>query len=301
MKATAAAMNSRGHRTRAGASWSDTAVSRILRQRSLKEMIPEDLWHQCRARLAERGNGVNRPGRRAVHPLGSVVHCKCGGRMYLRGGASADKFICRECRAKIVPDTLDRVVGEGLAAIELTPEHILEGLLGNPRAAEVSRRLGGCPVTLSEVWPSLGASEKRQLVDLLIARVVVDRAEITVIFAVSADFEAETGDPDDNGLPSSHSLRPSGHTATEQGHVLPAPGGSDRQPSSAPSPRPPVEPKAYRIHHVAELLNLPKSTVYDLVRTGAIASVRMGTGGGGIVLVPASAVAEFLEKKKRRR
>ena len=49
-------------------------------------------------------------------------------------------------------------------------------------------------------------------------------------------------------------------------------------------------PKAYRIRQVAELLNCPTSTVYDMVRTGALASVRTGKGRGGVVLVPAAAV-----------
>ena len=51
---------------------------------------------------------------------------------------------------------------------------------------------------------------------------------------------------------------------------------------------------------MADLLNLPRSTVYDLVRTGTLASIRTGKNGR-VVLVPASAVAEFLEEKKRRR
>jgi excisionase family DNA binding protein len=77
-------------------------------------------------------------------------------------------------------------------------------------------------------------------------------------------------------------------------------GGEDR--SGMPLRVPAVAPKAYRIQQVAELLNLPRSTVYDLVRTRVLTSVRTGTGnGGGVVLVPASAVTEFLESKRRKR
>lgn len=93
-------------------------------------------------------------------------------------------------------------------------------------------------------------------------------------------------------------------------HSLPSERGSERADSGTTrsdnkkfgleeSPRRIFEPKAYRVSHVAELLSLPRSTVYDLTRTGVLRSIRTGTNGR-IVLVPAEAVAELLEKTGRR-
>lgn len=56
------------------------------------------------------------------------------------------------------------------------------------------------------------------------------------------------------------------------------------------------EPKAYRVRQVAQLLNLPLSTVYDLVRRGEIPSIRLGNGRRALVLVPADALEEVLQQ-----
>ena len=55
----------------------------------------------------------------------------------------------------------------------------------------------------------------------------------------------------------------------------------------------------YRVKQVAEMLNVPVSTVYDWVRTGVIASVRVGAGRRKLTLIPASAVEEFLSRNLR--
>ena len=46
-KAVAAALNGRGHTTRRGSAWTDTAVGRVLRNPTLKDLVPEDLWTHC--------------------------------------------------------------------------------------------------------------------------------------------------------------------------------------------------------------------------------------------------------------
>ena len=55
-----------------------------------------------------------------------------------------------------------------------------------------------------------------------------------------------------------------------------------------------AQPLAYRVKQVAEMLNVPVSTVYEWVCTGAIASVRVGRDRRKLILIPASAVEEFL-------
>jgi len=286
IKATAQALNSKGRTTRRGGSWTDTAVGRVLAQENLAALLQEDLWLRCQAKLAERDGIGRRPNRRAVHPLRGVIHCGCGGRMYLRLSGSVAKYVCRMCRERITQATLDRLFAESLASIELPAQEVVAACTEVLRASELSRGLGRRPVRLSEIWPSLDVTERRQVVDLLISQLVVAHDEIIVLLAVSGDPEGESAGPQAKTLPSSHSLRPVGNKATA---VIPQP---EQQGC--------IEPKAYRIQQVADLLSCPKSTIYDLVRTGTLASVRTGDRGG-VVLVPASAVEEFLERRKARR
>ena len=44
------------------------------------------------------------------------------------------------------------------------------------------------------------------------------------------------------------------------------------------------------------MLNVPISTMYEWVRTGKIASVRVGQGQRRLTLIPATAVQEFLSR-----
>ena len=85
IRSTAAALNSKGYRTRRGAPWSDTSVSRVLRNPTLSDLVPKGLWRRCEGLLPDRAEDGSPPRRKSVHPLGGVVHCRCGGRMYLRG------------------------------------------------------------------------------------------------------------------------------------------------------------------------------------------------------------------------
>ena len=52
----------------------------------------------------------------------------------------------------------------------------------------------------------------------------------------------------------------------------------------------------YRVKQVAEMLNVPTSTVYEWARKGLIASVRVGQGRRKLTLIPATAVQELLSR-----
>ncbi len=58
----------------------------------------------------------------------------------------------------------------------------------------------------------------------------------------------------------------------------------------------PLARRAYRIRQAAELLSLPYSTVYDIVRRGDLASVQVGTGARKILLIPRDAIDDFLRR-----
>jgi len=60
----------------------------------------------------------------------------------------------------------------------------------------------------------------------------------------------------------------------------------------------PGQPLVYRVKEVSELLSLPASTVYDLVRRRSLESIRVGEGRKKLTLIPVSAVQEFLERHR---
>ncbi len=304
LKTAATTLNAKGLRTRQGAPWSDTSVSRALRVIGAHRLVEASLLDRCLALLDLRSEPNGAPERRSVHPLGSVVHCRCGGRMYLLGDGAAGKFVCRGCRSKIVAAALERAFEQSLGSLEVTAEETVAAFAGSLRLAELTRRLAGQPVPVATVWSAFDPAERRQLVDVAVSRILVENDQVTVVFALEPEATGVSADPERSALPCSHGSRPRKQTATGQGNgstgAEPAASPAEALTVDQPAPIPP-EPKAYRIRHVAELLSLPKSTVYDMVRTGALPSVRTGGQGGGAVLVPAAAVDEFLERRKRRK
>jgi len=212
MKPAASAMNAKGFRTRRGGIWTDIAVARVLDQDGLRELVPDVLWHRCEGLLAERST----QGRRSADPLGGIVQCRCGGRMYLRGEGAPGKFVCQECRSKIPYGVLEQKFMECLGSVALDPQEVIAESRDHPRVAEVARTLGGRDVSVAEVWPELDAAERRQLVDVLVARIEVEEELIRVVLAVSDRFQAETQGSQPNSLPSSHDLRAPGEKATSQ-------------------------------------------------------------------------------------
>ena len=59
--------------------------------------------------------------------------------------------------------------------------------------------------------------------------------------------------------------------------------------------------KAYRLKQAAQILSLPYSTVYDIVRRGELASVQVGVGARKILLIPRDAIDDFLRRGLSRR
>jgi excisionase family DNA binding protein len=57
-----------------------------------------------------------------------------------------------------------------------------------------------------------------------------------------------------------------------------------------PQTRATFEPVLYRVRDVIEILNLSRTVVFDLLRTGRLRSVKEGRAR----LIPASAVREYL-------
>jgi excisionase family DNA binding protein len=124
--------------------------------------------------------------------------------MYLRDAGPCGKYVCRECRAKIAQGALESLFIKTLESVALEAGEIVDAVEDNPRAAELTRRLGGRQVQVSEVWPLLDQASRCQLVDLLVAQIVVSLDEVSVILADSADSEGEIEPLAPNPLPSPH-------------------------------------------------------------------------------------------------
>lgn len=280
VKPVAKALNAQGQRTRRGAAWSDTSVARLLSRISQSETVPEALKQRCAALLHQRAGGAA-IGRRSSHLLGAVVTCQCGSKMYLASTGAVQRFLCRTCRQRIAREVVERLFCESLSSVKVCGSD-------------------GVEISVAQVWESFSDDEQRQFVDIALLRILVAPEQVTVVYAEEAPPRAGSNASESESLPSSIGFRRTKHRATAKGNDLPADTHVDVHGVTRTQPAAP-QPKAYRVKHVAQLLNLPKSTIYDLVRTGALPSVRTGGQGGGAVLVPASAVDEFLARKKRRK
>jgi excisionase family DNA binding protein len=266
LKATAADLNVRGLRTRQDAKWTDTAVGRVLRLVDHEGVIPADLRDRCLAILQDRKARPDGAARRAIHPLGNVTECGCTARMY-QEDSGGSKFICRGCRSKIPVDTLERVFVESLASIELDAEDVVVAVADNPRAGELTRRLGGQPVPVSSAWAGLDAAERRLFVDTAVARVVVHPDRVTVVFALEAESSTESRVFPENALPSPDDARNRRGKATE---------APDRPISTAPISREDL-PLLLPVEIAAELLHTSPKAIYAMAERGQLpGAVRVG-------------------------
>ena len=143
-KTVARVLNEQGYRTRSGAKFSDTTITRLLRDPTAKgehranyttsngrgksaklkpredwviqkvePIVTEDLWNACNAILAQQA-GKKRPGRTGTYLFAGKVVCTCGTKMYVKTGTK--KFLCGGCRNKIPMDDLEAVFRDELRA-----------------------------------------------------------------------------------------------------------------------------------------------------------------------------------------
>jgi site-specific DNA recombinase len=145
-------LNEAGHRTRAGARWSDMAVHRTLQDTSAKgvyflnrtkqtgnwtwEMKPESewsqitlvpivsesLWTQCNQLLEGQTKKEKRLGKKPVHLLAGLAFCVCGHKMYVR--SNSPKYVCLKCKNKIPIVDLEGILYDELKAFFTAPQKI---------------------------------------------------------------------------------------------------------------------------------------------------------------------------------
>jgi site-specific DNA recombinase len=126
-----------GYRSREGNNWHDMQVARILTDPSAKgtyifnkyrkhgdwqntikpesewgkvecePIVSEETWNQVNQLIEEQRKGWKKPGPVPVHVFGSLIHCGCGKKMYVRTGTP--RYFCRKCCNKIPMDDLEAI------------------------------------------------------------------------------------------------------------------------------------------------------------------------------------------------
>jgi len=157
-------LNDLGYRTRSGASFSDMAIDRLLRDTTAKgfrdevgiqvkvdPIVSDDIWER-----ANRLLGV-REGKQSANTFGGRTRCSCGGSMNVP--SKSNKYVCSACRFKIPQEDL---------------EYIFLSQIG-------SLSFGGHQ--LDERWSLLSDTSKRMIVEHLCEEIVVARESISIRFA----------------------------------------------------------------------------------------------------------------------
>jgi site-specific DNA recombinase len=163
-------LNASGYRTRGNVIWRDTNIYRILTDTSAKgvyyfnrfrqtgtwrtelkpenewgkveceAIVPETLWNQVNQIIEEQLKSWKRPGKAPVHVFGSLLHCACGHKMYMR--SKYPKYSCRKCHNKISISDLEEIFHKEMKAFFAQPERIsatrathIQYCPGQPRAS----------------------------------------------------------------------------------------------------------------------------------------------------------------------
>jgi site-specific DNA recombinase len=148
-KAVASELNKLGYRTRNGSLFTDTTVTRLLRDTSAKgvrktnytkslgegkrwvakstddwvmfpcpAIVSEALWQECNQILDEQVRKHSKAGRRVNHLLSGYIHCECGKKMYVYH--TAPVYTCKSCKTKIATNDIDEIYHSQLKAFLLT-------------------------------------------------------------------------------------------------------------------------------------------------------------------------------------
>jgi len=150
-------LNAAGYRTRGGVLWHDSQVFRLLtdpsakgiyyfnRMRQLEKswqtvpkpenewgkvecppIISEAKWNQVNQIIEDHTKSWKRPGPSPVHLFGSLAHCGCGEKMYVRAGSP--KYVCRKCCNKIPIVDLEETFHREMKSFFAQPKRIANHL-----------------------------------------------------------------------------------------------------------------------------------------------------------------------------
>jgi site-specific DNA recombinase len=150
-------LNDRGFRTRGGAKWSDTTISRLIQDPTAKgqyrvnyttasatrpgwvehkpqsewvihevePIVSVELWEQCNAILDGRKRG-SKVGRKPVHLFSGVAACECGQKMYVP--SRSPKYTCWTCQNRIPVGDLEAIYHDQLKGFLFSDDQVAEQL-----------------------------------------------------------------------------------------------------------------------------------------------------------------------------
>ncbi len=279
IKTAATAVNELGLRTRRGSIWTDSSAARVLKSPQLQQLVPEELWRRCHILLDRRADSESAPTRRPAHYFGDRIACACGGRCQIRRSSTGGHLACKSCKRKLDLVVAEHALVKALNSVSFTGSAVRKATTKTPENER-----------LSSIWPRLDDQAKRQLVDLLVKQLVVSSDTIQVRFlGLTGRKPAKSA----NSLPSS------------SGRAGPEPGATSRTTRAASSEMNGEDVEArelptrtLRIKQVAKILNLPVTTIHDLIRRRVLEAVKIGSGRRKIVLIPEQAVEALLDQHR---
>ncbi|MEQ1675544.1 MAG: recombinase family protein [Chitinophagaceae bacterium] len=148
-------LNEQGYRTRNGSNFSDTTISRLLRDSTAKgqrianytkslgegknwvikpqeewvvtacpAVVSEEVWEKCNDLLDKQEKERKPPTKRPVHLFTSIVYCECGEKMYIP--SQSRKYICLTCRKQRIDlNDLEDIYYENLKLYLLNKDQIV--------------------------------------------------------------------------------------------------------------------------------------------------------------------------------
>src|SRR5207249_3703373 len=93
---------------------------------AVEPVVPEQLWNEANAIMAEGREMTRRRGRPPVHTFAGRLFCVCGTKMYPH--SKSPKYVCRSCRNKMPIEDLEAIFHEQLRSFVLSPEAIAQHL-----------------------------------------------------------------------------------------------------------------------------------------------------------------------------
>lgn len=151
-KTVAAILNERGYRTRNGAKFTDTTITRLLRDptakgvhranytrsqgrgkaaivkaeadwvlRDVPAIVSPGIWAEVNAILDTQAAGAKK-SKRGEHLFSGLVRCACGPKMYVK--PPSPKYVCRTCNRKMPTDDLEEVFRHELQSFFLSEADI---------------------------------------------------------------------------------------------------------------------------------------------------------------------------------
>jgi site-specific DNA recombinase len=89
-------------------------------------IVTEAVWNEVNKIIEDHTKSWKRPGPSPVHLFGSLAHCECGTKMYVR--ADSPKYVCRKCCNKIPIVDLENFFQQEMKAFFGQPERIAQHL-----------------------------------------------------------------------------------------------------------------------------------------------------------------------------